>query len=571
MSSISSPPAASGKSGSRDRITLLKMKKIMGHFDGKSSLDILQSDEVNAALRDYFELLETEEIPEKGERRASDDYVFVIEEILRDSVTDANDLALDGLKLFRIALLEFWLSKSVYNFDIALQLTKLYIDLNLHNHFSEKLSYLELKGVQLESLGYIPIKHLISHNDESSLSYWYQRYFKYLQNNSRDLKKLKWEAFSLNNYDKVDEFWEYEQYLESSYFTQLVKYLHNVAELKNKLTSDSSVSSILSTITSPTYEYLDEKFDDVSDEGLAKHFKRTQDLGVFISKFESASKYKFDDNQLHTSVYYTSAKDDPIFSCLKFSKYCNYKPGLTDSLSIFEHPIVFQVYKGLYHLTAQLNHKEVGDVEKIQEVLKSLDKKVTLTTPQGEFSQYIWWILKSWLSLWHLTTLAVSLKELKSDGDKLNEAIESNNDFINTHTDNIINTFSNNVFSEKPLEATEEVKLSHDDLKSTQEYFTKHFYHTNIGRRASTFFTNYLQGFNISLRQLSDALSALQPKKKKKDAADSGLSKLNQPWKEMFKVYKKWVTLQHEIYSSIDSHYEMFIDQITGHYSEYLK
>lgn len=170
------------------------MKKMLGFFDKFTSIEFVQSEELKAIISDYFECLGLEEAPEKGERRTSDDFIFVTEEIFRDSVTDSDPSALNGVKLLRIALLEYWLSQSIYNFDIALQLTKLYQELNMNDKFAEKLRYLELKGIQMESLGYVAIRQFLVNNDYDYLTYWFSKFQVFLKRNAKDLRNLKCKA-----------------------------------------------------------------------------------------------------------------------------------------------------------------------------------------------------------------------------------------------------------------------------------------------------------------------------------------------------------------------------------------
>ena len=167
---------------------------MLGYYDNFTSLEFAQSDDLKAIFSDYFEWLGIEESPEKGERRTSDDFIFVVEEIFRESVTDPEPFALNGIKLFRIALLEFCLSQSIYNFDIALQLTKLYQELNMNNWFSNKLKYLELKGIQMESLGFIAFRQFLVNNDYGFLSFWFSKYQVFLKRNKKDLRNLKCKA-----------------------------------------------------------------------------------------------------------------------------------------------------------------------------------------------------------------------------------------------------------------------------------------------------------------------------------------------------------------------------------------
>ena len=62
-------------------IPYVNAKPHIGH-----ALEFIQSDDLQSIISDYFELLGLEEAPEKGERRTSDDFIFVAEEIFRESI-----------------------------------------------------------------------------------------------------------------------------------------------------------------------------------------------------------------------------------------------------------------------------------------------------------------------------------------------------------------------------------------------------------------------------------------------------------------------------------------------------
>lgn len=83
------------------------MKKMLGFYSGLQPIEFLNSVELKNLLGEYLECLKIEEVPEKGERRVSDDYVFVIEEVFREDLTGQNVHVPEGVKLFRIGLLEF--------------------------------------------------------------------------------------------------------------------------------------------------------------------------------------------------------------------------------------------------------------------------------------------------------------------------------------------------------------------------------------------------------------------------------------------------------------------------------
>ena len=97
---------------------------------------------------------------------------------------------------------------------------------------------------------------------------------------------------------------------------------------------------------------------------------------MFLSKYKTVPKYKELSEKWPVSKLYTTAKEDPVFGYLKFSSKCNYKPGLFDSLSIFEHPFSFQVYKGLHYITSELNQKTGCDVKNLKQAFDLLSFKL---------------------------------------------------------------------------------------------------------------------------------------------------------------------------------------------------
>jgi len=61
---------------------------MLGLIKFDSENDFRTSDELQELLRQHKECLSIEEEPEKGERRISDDYIYIIDEIFTDYVPD---------------------------------------------------------------------------------------------------------------------------------------------------------------------------------------------------------------------------------------------------------------------------------------------------------------------------------------------------------------------------------------------------------------------------------------------------------------------------------------------------
>lgn len=218
--------------------------------------------------------------------------------------------------------------------------------------FAEKLRYFEFKGIQLEALGYIPLRQYILNNNADGLAYFHTKYYIFLKRNSADIQKLKNQAMDKQNYEKVDEFYQYQDHLDKSYFNKLVKFFKHISKLKDNLTKDAWISDFCSGLASKDYEYSSETFLSTEESTLAKSFTRTQDLGVWACKFSAIPSFSTISQKWKRCDFYSTSQSDPIFGYLKFNSRSNYKPGLVNSLGLFEHPLIFQILAGLYHLSS---------------------------------------------------------------------------------------------------------------------------------------------------------------------------------------------------------------------------
>ena len=77
---------------------------------------------------EYIRMVELDGKPEKGERKLADDLPLLINEMLEKEKKE-------DLIMYRIGLLEYASGKSPYNFDIQLQLLKLFDQLGLSASF----------------------------------------------------------------------------------------------------------------------------------------------------------------------------------------------------------------------------------------------------------------------------------------------------------------------------------------------------------------------------------------------------------------------------------------------------
>lgn len=111
--------------------------------------------------------------------------------------------------------------------------------------FCEGHENLGLKGVQLESMGYLHFKHALEWGMHSLTQKYSPKYSKYRTLNEHDLKKLKITSFKEFNYEQIENFVEYEQFLAASYFEKLYSmYLKQVEVIKNAASNHDYVQEV---------------------------------------------------------------------------------------------------------------------------------------------------------------------------------------------------------------------------------------------------------------------------------------------------------------------------------------
>ena len=119
-------------------------------------------------------------------------------------------------------MLEYAYDQSCYNFDIQLSLLKCFDELGLSTSFNESFNSLDVKGVQLESQGFLYARHAIKWNNFSNFQLLHPKYLKYVKHNTRDLSDCKLGALRDFNFDQLENFIDYEEYLNHSYYGAFV-------------------------------------------------------------------------------------------------------------------------------------------------------------------------------------------------------------------------------------------------------------------------------------------------------------------------------------------------------------
>lgn len=140
------------------------------------------------------------------------------------------------LDIFKVIILEEAYSKSPYNFDIQLQLMRSFERLGINASYYESYAELGIKGVQLETLGFLWTRHAMNWLSFPSTSAVMAKYAKYLKHNADDLGGNKRKAVEDVNYEAVNNFIDYEAYLSKSYFTRFIfGYYRRAKALINQL------------------------------------------------------------------------------------------------------------------------------------------------------------------------------------------------------------------------------------------------------------------------------------------------------------------------------------------------
>ena len=163
---------------------------------------------------------------------------------------------------------------------------------------------------------------------------------------------MKFNSMINLNFEKHDEFIEYEQYLNNSYFSHLVSYVQEISTLHQNLSKDEWISAYVDSTASKAFEEI--KTPDWT-------FTFTQDLQVYSNKFERIPKQEELKEKWLTHSQFTDCKErgDVVFSYLKFDWWSNYKPNFVNSLWVFESEKFFHTFKNFNLLSMLLAKKDL--------------------------------------------------------------------------------------------------------------------------------------------------------------------------------------------------------------------
>lgn len=254
----------------------------------------------------------------------------------------------------RIGVLEYALNLSPYNFDIQLALVRIYDSHGLSLQFRDALQNMGIKGVQQESMGFFQLRHSLEWGQlEALFKPSYARYQKYAQYNERDLNQLKHKSFQADNWDQIENFIEYEQFLKQSYFERLCLLMNRVNDQMKGTNSDATKDSFDGT-RDQVKSALQQ-----CNQGLT----RTQDLKILLPKFSIADKgqildssrpHGHDENTFLDKLNRILIKDDPHYSKYKFERQSNFKTSLINTLGVLENQAVYKKILSMLSLVSTM-------------------------------------------------------------------------------------------------------------------------------------------------------------------------------------------------------------------------
>lgn len=308
-----------------------KLKQVLGV---KSELNQLQ--------QSYLQALELDSKPEKGERKIADDWIILInEQSPRDTVQQL---------LYLASLNETALQLSPDNFDIQMWQVKIYDQLGMSISFLSAYYEINLKSVQLESLGYLQFRHSLQYGAfESIFKPVLVKYKKYEMLNDRDIRmNLKQESFNESNFEIIENLCEFEAYLQKSYFNTVQKEVNRQYEIfKN---------------CQQAQELIVEK--QIEEPAAVDSLTYTQDLNVVLDKYSmpkvqphvvlpGEQPSTFADVMLSEIL-----EGDDVLAAFKNSRFTNYKRGLYNAMGTYEDPATLKLTFNLTKAIQQLYKKE---------------------------------------------------------------------------------------------------------------------------------------------------------------------------------------------------------------------
>ena len=219
--------------------------------------------------------------------------------------------------------------------------------------------------MQLESLGSFAVRRMVESQDREIGERFLQKFEKFHKLNARDLRSVKSRALKDGNYLQLEEFCEYETFLGKSYFTRLVALLRAFAGLAENVDNEEWLGVFLNNRRDT---------EEADRAALAASVVRTQDVQIAREKYElwplieELQKKGSTESLWNSEELRTITRNDPLLSYVKYDSRSNYKPGVANTLGVFESSssarLLFELLASVARLTSTTLANAAGEEEK---------------------------------------------------------------------------------------------------------------------------------------------------------------------------------------------------------------
>lgn len=129
---------------------------------------------------------------------------------------------------------------------------------------------MDIKGVMLESLGYLSARHAVNWLNFTAYNGYLTKTNKYIKNNAKDLSEMKVKALDFKNFSQLENFIEYEDHIANSYFTTFsIEFIRKIKQIIEK-----GISPYKEFFSGSNFEIIEQKYTQICE----KRVNQTQDV-----------------------------------------------------------------------------------------------------------------------------------------------------------------------------------------------------------------------------------------------------------------------------------------------------
>ncbi|CAG9315722.1 unnamed protein product [Blepharisma stoltei] len=204
-----------------------QLRSIATYWKLKYRLNLCTQQNLPELIRIYKTSLSIESDPKKGEHRIIDPLVIIISRILQQADTSL---------VSSIAILEFGLSKSPFNYFFKLELIDLYKKVGAAKSIVNTYNTLDIKSVQHESLGHLAFEEM---NDWKFFSNEFSEECVSMLNFHRysmiDIAESTQQAYRNHTIEQIVDFYSFRNRITNSLYFQLIKLTNLILKIQSSI------------------------------------------------------------------------------------------------------------------------------------------------------------------------------------------------------------------------------------------------------------------------------------------------------------------------------------------------